>query len=31
MNEWQNLTRTALLGTDKKAFTPSASQSEIGL
>lgn len=30
MNEWQNLTRTALLGTDKKAFTPSASQSEIG-
>lgn len=31
MNKWQNLTRTALLGTDKKAFTPSASQSEIGL
>lgn len=30
MNEWQNLTRAALLSTDKKVFTPSASQSEIG-
>ena len=31
MNEWQNLTRHSAISAQTKAFTPSASQSEIGL